>query len=138
MKNVLTFWMNRGVDGLRIAAINFMFEKPCSNKTGIPKDDYDSLIHIYTKDQNETYVTLESWRKLMDDHSNRTKSDPKLTLTKVYTTHDLTIKYYNADSNVPFNFMFINQLHNKSKAVNYKTLIDKWMKTERQRSELGC
>ncbi|XP_043528328.1 alpha-glucosidase-like [Frieseomelitta varia] len=135
MKNVLTFWMNRGVDGFRIAAINFMFEdakfrdEPRSNKTGIPKDDYDSLVHIYTKDQNETYVTLKSWRKLMDEHSNRTKSDPKLILTEAYTTHDLTIKYYNAGSNVPFNFMFVNQLHNKSKPADYKTLIDKWVRT---------
>ncbi|KAF3420147.1 hypothetical protein E2986_11749 [Frieseomelitta varia] len=135
MKNVLTFWMNRGVDGFRIDAINFMFEdakfrdEPRSNKTGIPKDDYDSLVHIYTKDQNETHVTLKSWRKLMDEHSNRTKSDPKLILTEAYTTHDLTIKYYDAGSNVPFNFMFINQLNNKSSAMDFKNLIDKWVKT---------
>ena len=132
---MLTFWMNRGVDGFRIGAINFMFEdakfrdEPRSNRTGIPKDDYDSLVHIYTKDQNETYVTLKSWRKLMDDHSNRTKSDPKLILTEAYTTHDLTIKYYNSGSNVPFNFMFINQLNNESSAMDFKRLIDNWVKT---------
>ncbi|KAK9296542.1 hypothetical protein QLX08_009492 [Tetragonisca angustula] len=135
MKNVLSFWMNRGVDGFRIDAINFMFEdakfrdEPRSNKTGIPKDDYDSLVHIYTKDQNETYVTLQGWRKLMDEHLNHTKSDPKLILTEAYTTHDLTIKYYNAGSNVPFNFMFINQLNNESSAMDFKSLIDKWVKT---------
>ena len=104
------------------------WDDPCSNKTGILKDNYDSLVHIYTKKQNETYVTLNGWSKLMDDHSNRKKSDTKLTFTKVYITHD-PIKYYNADFNVPFNFMFINQLHNKSEAVDYKTLIDKWVRT---------
>ncbi|XP_048264186.1 alpha-glucosidase-like [Bombus terrestris] len=133
--NVFTFWMNRGVDGFRIDAINYMFEdinfrdEPSSNRTDVPKDDYDSLIHIHTMDQNENYGTLSSWRKLMNDHSNRTKSDPKLILSEAYTTHDRTIKYYSAGSNVPFNFMFISSLNNKSTALDYKNLIDSWVKT---------
>ena len=133
MKDVFTFWMNRGVDGFRIDAINFMFEdskfrnEPDSNRTDVPKDDYDSLEHIYTVNQNETYDVLRSWRQLMDEHSNRTKSDPRLILTEAYTSHDLTIKYYNSGSNVPFNFMFINQVNNESTAADYKNLIDKWV-----------
>ena len=140
MKNVLTFWMNRGVDGFRIDAINHMFEdakfrdEPSANRTDVPKDDYDSLVHIYTRDQNETYETLRSWRKLMDEHSNRTRSDPKLILTEAYTTHDLTTKFYNAGSNVPFNFMFIRDLNNESTAMDFKNLIDKWVNTVPQGS----
>ncbi|XP_033199651.1 maltase A1-like [Bombus vancouverensis nearcticus] len=135
IKNVFTFWMNRGVDGFRIDAINFMFEdikfrdEPSANRTDIPSDDYDSLLHIYTLDQNETYGTLNSWRKLMNDHSNRTNSDPRLILTEAYTTHERTMKYYTAGSNVPFNFMFITSLNNKSTAMDYKNLIDKWVKS---------
>ncbi|XP_043587747.1 alpha-glucosidase-like [Bombus pyrosoma] len=135
IKDVFTFWMNRGVDGFRIDAINFMFEdvnfkdEPSANRTDIPKDDYDSLIHIYTLDQNETYNTLNSWRKLMNDHSNRTNSDPRLILTEAYTTHERTIRYYDAGSNVPFNFMFITSLNNGSTAADYKNLIDKWVST---------
>ncbi|XP_050491663.1 alpha-glucosidase-like [Bombus huntii] len=135
IKNVLTFWMDRGVDGFRIDAINLMFEdvnfrdEPSANRTDIPSDDYDSLLHIYTLDQNETYGTLNSWRKLMDDHSNRTNSDPRLILTEAYTTHERTMKYYTAGSNVPFNFMFIRNLDNKSTAMDYKNLIDKWVKS---------
>ncbi|XP_033319544.1 maltase A1-like [Bombus bifarius] len=135
IKNVFTFWMNRGVDGFRIDAINFMFEdvkfrdEPSANRTDIPSDDYDSLLHIYTLDQNETYGTLNSWRKLMNDHSNRTNSDPRLILTEAYTTHERTMKYYTAGSNVPFNFMFITSLNNKSTAMDYKILIDKWVKS---------
>ncbi|XP_033353097.1 alpha-glucosidase-like [Bombus vosnesenskii] len=135
IKNVFTFWMDRGVDGFRIDAINLMFEdanfrdEPSANRTDIPSDDYDSLLHIYTLDQNETYGTLNSWRKLMDDHSNRTNSDPRLILTEAYTTHERTMKYYTAGSNVPFNFMFITSLNNKSTAMDYKNLIDKWVKS---------
>ncbi|KOC70313.1 putative maltase H [Habropoda laboriosa] len=133
MKNVLSFWMDRGVDGFRIDAINHMFEdarfldEPSANRTDIPKDDYDSLVHIYTKDQNETYQVLSSWRKLLNDHSNRTKSDTKMILTEAYTTFDKTIKFYGAGSTVPFNFMFLTDLNNQSKPNDYKRLIDRWM-----------
>ncbi|XP_068984580.1 maltase 1-like [Bombus flavifrons] len=135
IKDVFTFWMNRGVSGFRIDAINFMFEdinfkdEPRSNRTDVPNDDYDSLDHIYTLDQNETYGTLSSWRKLMNDHSNRTNFDPRLILTEAYTTHERTMKYYTAGSNVPFNFMFITSLNNKSIAMDYKNWIDKWVKS---------
>ncbi|XP_076162223.1 alpha-glucosidase [Ptiloglossa arizonensis] len=141
MKNVLTFWMNRGVDGFRIDAINHMFEdtrfldEPKANVTDIPADDYDSLDHIYTKDQNETYETLKEWRKLMDEHSGRTMSSTRMILTEAYTLYNLTIKYYNSGSNVPFNFIFIRNLNKNSTAADFKRLIDQWMKSiPRQRN----
>ena len=64
MKDVLTFWMDKGVDGFRIDALNYVFEDklfrddPKSNISGIPAGDYDSLIHTYSKDQTETYGLL--------------------------------------------------------------------------------
>ena len=69
MMNVLTFWMNRGVDGFRIDAINHLFEdpnfrdEPKANVPGVPDDDYDSLLHIYTKNLNETYEVLKALEK---------------------------------------------------------------------------
>ncbi|KAI4501732.1 hypothetical protein M0802_003067 [Mischocyttarus mexicanus] len=133
MKNVLSFWMNRGVEGFRIDAVNHMFEdprfldEPSANRPDLPQDHYDTLNHIYTKNQNETYTVISSWRKLLDKHSADTKTDYKMFLTEVYADLDLTIKYYYAGSTVPFNFMFIADLNNKSSAADFKRLIDRWM-----------
>lgn len=133
MKNVLTFWLDRGVDGFRIDAINHMFEdarmldEPSANRTDLSKNDYESLVHLYTRDQDETYEVLKSWRSLMDEHSNRTNSDPRMILTEAYADFDLTIKYYKSGSTVPFNFMFITDLNNQSTASDFKQLIDKWV-----------
>lgn len=133
MKNVLTFWLDRGVDGFRIDAINHMFEdarmldEPSANRTDLSKNDYESLVHLYTRDQDETYEVLKSWRNLMDEHSNRTNSDPRMILTEAYADFDLTIKYYKSGSTVPFNFMFITDLNNQSTASDFKQLIDKWV-----------
>lgn len=133
MKNVLTFWMKRGVDGFRIDVMNHLFEDPLfrdepkANVTGIHDDDYESLEHIYTKDLDESYEVLKSWRQLLDDYSTKTKSDSKMFLTEVYATHPKTIKYYNYGSTVPFNFMFISDLNNKSTVADFKNLIDRWV-----------
>ncbi|XP_035731019.1 maltase 1-like [Vespa mandarinia] len=133
MKNVFSFWMDRGVEGFRIDAINFMFEdtrfldEPSANRPDLPPDDYDSLDHIYTKNLNETYTVLSSWRKLLDEHSNKIKGDYKMLLTEAYADFDLTVKYYNAGSTVPFNFMFMAELNNQSSAPDFKRFIDRWM-----------
>jgi len=131
MKNVLSFWMNRGVEGFRIDAINHMYEdsrfldEPRRNVTGLPNDDYDTLDHVYTKNLPETYEVLASWRQLMDNHSRT--ADTKMILTEAYADFNLTILYYESGSTVPFNFMFMSDLNNKSSAADFKRLIDRWV-----------
>lgn len=55
MKDVLTFWMDRGVEGFRVDAILHLFDdknlrdKPKSNIPNIPEDEHLSLKHIYTR-----------------------------------------------------------------------------------------
>lgn len=56
MKKVLLFWLNKGVAGFRVDAINHMFEdqryldEP-RNQFNTDPNSYDYLTHIYTKDQ---------------------------------------------------------------------------------------
>lgn len=55
MTNVLKFWMNKGVSGFRVDAINHMFESPNFenepwNEWNHDPNSYDYVDHIYTKD----------------------------------------------------------------------------------------
>ncbi|XP_032691123.1 maltase 1-like [Odontomachus brunneus] len=131
MKNVLKFWMNRGVEGFRIDAINHLYEdarfldEPRRNVSGLPDDDYDILDHIYTKNLLETYDILQSWRQVLDNHSKA--ADTKMIMTEAYTDLNLTMLFYTSGSNVPFNFMFIADLNNKSSAADFKLMIDNWI-----------
>lgn len=71
LKSILEYWLNLGIDGIRIDALRYLFEniemeseplidvlKPVS---------YDNLDHIYTVDQYEVYDLLTEWRKILDD-----------------------------------------------------------------------
>ncbi|EZA55706.1 putative maltase H [Ooceraea biroi] len=93
-----------------------------SHEETCPDDDYDTLDHIYTRNLLETYDVLKSWRKLLDNHSRT--ADTKMILTEADADF---ATYYKSGSNVPFNFMFILELNNKSSATDFKHLIDGWM-----------
>lgn len=131
MEDVLTFWMKRGVDGFRVDAINQMFEvldlkdEPKSGRN-VPEDDYDYLDHIYTKDLDETYGVVRSWQKLLDSFVAKHKTDGKFMLMEAYTTIPKSMKFYEIGTN-PFNFMFIADLNNNSKAIDFKRKIDGWL-----------
>lgn len=72
--------MGSGIDGFRFDAVNHLFERedladePKSNKVGVYETDYDSLDHIYTRDQPETYDMVRIWRNLLDDSATYEKN----------------------------------------------------------------
>ncbi|XP_044018104.1 alpha-glucosidase-like [Aphidius gifuensis] len=129
MKNALRFWLNRGVDGFRIDTIPNLIEdsrfldEPKIPNTGLPDTDSGTLEHIYTYNQNETYDILKTWRAVLDSY-NGTK---KMFLTEAYTTLAYQMRYYEYGSNIPFNFMFMGELNNRSSAVQFKRTIDRYL-----------
>ncbi|XP_023248157.1 maltase 1-like [Copidosoma floridanum] len=131
MEDVLTFWMKRGVDGFRVDAVNHMFEvanlrdEPRSGKA-VPVDDYDFLDHTYTRDLNETYGVVASWQKLLDNFVAQHKTDGKLMILEAYTSIPKSMQFYSVGAN-PFNFMFIADLNQNSKAIDFKRKIDDWL-----------
>jgi alpha-glucosidase len=75
MKDVLSYWLLKGVAGFRIDIIVCLFEamnadgsfpdEPIDN----PQCDFNDpcyLNHIYTQDQNETFYMAYEWRALLD------------------------------------------------------------------------
>ncbi|KAJ8687801.1 hypothetical protein QAD02_023595 [Eretmocerus hayati] len=131
MKDVLSFWMRRGVDGFRVDAVNQLFEvedlrdEPLSGMD-VPQNAYEYLDHPYTIDQDETYVVVASWRKLLDDFIREHRTDGKPLIIEAHTTLPLTFKYYDAGV-VPFNFMFIEKLNRSSSAYDFLKYINDWL-----------
>lgn len=141
MKDILTYWMAKGVAGFRIDAIPNLFEKinpdgtfPDEPRTYNPNcDRYDecSLNHIYVQDQNETYDMVYEWRKLVDDFTNSRNIEPKILMTESYSRIEYTQRYYGSGSiegsHIPFNFELIKKMNVNSTAEDYKSVIEEWM-----------
>ncbi|EFN70155.1 Maltase 1 [Camponotus floridanus] len=131
MKETILYWLRKGVDGFRVDAVPHLFEtnytldEPTS---GIEDDyEYDSLNHIFTTDQPETYNLVLSWRKILDEYAYQHNTSEKVMLIEAYATLENTIKYYNYGS-IPFNFYFITNATDASDASVFKDIIESWMK----------
>ncbi|KAK3926718.1 Maltase A1 [Frankliniella fusca] len=137
MKDVFTFWMERGVNGFRVDALPFLFETQDLSQDELPvehpsidldKNDYDYYTHPYTMDYPDTYDMLHQWRELVDNFNE----DKRVIMTECYTTFDKTIEYYGTKDKLgahfTFNFQLITTVNKSSDAKDFKHSIDQWMK----------
>ncbi|VVD04051.1 unnamed protein product [Leptidea sinapis] len=141
MKEVLRFWLDLGVSGFRVDAINKLYEvdpndyggvypdEPLSGISDTDPDDYEYYDHIFTQDLAETYEVVFDWREVLDEYTE-THGEYKIMMTEAYTNLFNTILYYgneNRDGAIPFNFIFLEEINKNSTARDIKTTIDKWM-----------
>jgi alpha-glucosidase len=141
MKDVLTFYMDKGVDGFRIDAVPSLFEvkpdsdgnfpdEPLSGFTNDP-DDWNYLIHTYTQDQEDTLDMVYQWRETLLDYQKERGGDERVIMTESYSPLDIVMKYYGngtrQGAQMPFNFQFITTFFDTSNAVDLQKTIDSWM-----------
>ncbi|XP_045513187.1 maltase 2-like [Pieris brassicae] len=142
MRNIIRFWLNKGVAGFRVDAVNCLFEvdkelfggkypdEPLSGRTDVDPESHDYLDHIYTKDQNETYYMVYEWRDVFDEIS---KEDglPRVMMTEVYASIKDVVRYFgDGDSEgaqMPFNFDLITDVDASSSAADIKRAVDKFL-----------
>lgn len=80
-KDILAFWIDRGVVGFRFDAIKHLYEsdslldEPCLTYEDECKINHDSLNHTYTTDQPENIAIINEWREFIDDYM-RSKNIP--------------------------------------------------------------
>lgn len=141
MKNVLSFWLNKGVDGFRIYAIPYIFETvnadgsyPDEPISGLTNDttSIDYTTRIYTKDLQETYDLVYDWRAMMDEYKVKHGGDTKILMTEAYASLEHKLEYYGSalgkrGAEVPFNFEMIDRINVNSTPLDYKDCIDDWI-----------
>ncbi|XP_053662156.1 maltase 2-like [Anopheles marshallii] len=140
MREVLRFWLRKGVAGFRIDAVNHLFEVegfPDEPETGTDRDplSYGFTHHIYTKDLLEGYDMVYQWRKLLDDWTQEHGGDSRIIMTEAYANITFTMKYYRSGeelqprqgSHMPFNFLLITDLNRDSTAQDFVFTINKWL-----------
>ncbi|XP_055372531.1 maltase A1-like [Condylostylus longicornis] len=141
MKDVLTFWLDQGVDGFRIDALPYMFEIEADQNGNYPDepintncpnpDDNCHTVKIYTKDQPETFEMVYQWRELCDEYKKKHGGETRILMTESYTSLDNNMKFYGNGirngSQIPFNFEIITKLNVNSTAQDFANVIDSWL-----------
>ncbi|CAG5116626.1 unnamed protein product, partial [Candidula unifasciata] len=113
MKSIIRFWLDRGVDGFRVDAIqqlfvaaNYTLDEPLSGGPSLPYE-YDYTKHIYISDQPETVQAVTAYHSVLDEY---TKKDGKARylymVIESYAEPEIRKTLY-ATGGVPFNFGLI-------------------------------
>lgn len=61
IKDILVFWLDKGVDGFAIDSASLLFEH---------EDFKSDLLKNYTENQPETYAMIYQFRELLDNYSH--------------------------------------------------------------------
>lgn len=141
MKDVLTYWLEKGISGVRIDIIVCLFEKinadgsfpdePIGN-INCDTQDHCFLDHIYTQDQDETFDMAYQWRKLLDDFKAQNGGETRIIMTESWSDIDKQQRFYGDrisrnGSYIPFNFEMMKKANRGSKAKDFKKAVDDWL-----------
>ncbi|XP_049886396.1 maltase A1-like [Pectinophora gossypiella] len=142
IKTIIKYWLEKGVVGMRMTSINFIFEvdkdnyggrypdEPRTGKPGVGPEDYTYLNHVYTKDLEDTYELVSQFREVFDSISVRDNLT-RVMITEAYTGIKNAVRYYgegnHAGAHIPTNFALIEDLAKDADARDIKYTVDRWM-----------
>jgi len=119
MFDVVRFWLDRDVDGLRIDALHFLMKDPGMrdepladgvSRTHKPMGEYEQLNHIHSVDHPDLHPVLQELRMLMDEYSTTPETE-RVAIGEVHIFDwPRWSAYYGAnldELHLPFNFTLV-------------------------------
>ncbi len=112
MLDILRWWFDRGVDGLRIDAIQVVLKDPQlrdnppnpAYREGLD-DPYDALLRIHSSDQPEIHPLIARMRAIADSYPGE-----RALIGEIYNGVERVVAYYGSDGrgvHFPYNFQLI-------------------------------
>ncbi|XP_078035692.1 alpha-glucosidase [Augochlora pura] len=127
IKDTLKFWLDKGIDGIRVDAAARLCEnqtfadEPLSGLTNDP-NNFSYTVKIYTRDHPRNYEIVRGWSEILAQY----KGD-KVMMIEAYTDLNHTMEFYTAGASYPFNFAMVVNLNSSSTAKDWKFVVDRWM-----------
>ena len=129
MKAVLGYWLDRGIDGVRVDAISHLIEdeelldEPLShNPEAVDEWDWKYLDHIYTNNQNQTRALVAE----LADFVKETYGQDKFVVLETDLDIPEIMDYYDC-GDIPFNFNLARHLTSDLTAGEVKEEVESWL-----------
>jgi len=137
LKNILLFWLEMGIDGFRVDAINHGLEDPelrdeyLLSPNGDPTN-WNDIYHNMTMDLPESYDLVYDWRDVLDEFALIQELEPKILMTEAYPIVPENVFSWFGNENrlgsqIAFNFAFIAYITAESTAEDYAKNIQTWL-----------
>ncbi|ESO88471.1 hypothetical protein LOTGIDRAFT_126021 [Lottia gigantea] len=116
IKNVLRFWMNRGVDGVRCDAVLYLLEsedlsnnEPKSNAANFTSFQHESLDHIYTSHLPEIKQIITGWKTITKEYTQK-DGKTRFMVIEAYETPEKRQAFVEYGADFAFNFDLITPI----------------------------
>ncbi|XP_041359918.1 maltase 1-like isoform X2 [Gigantopelta aegis] len=130
MKGVLRFWLERGVDGIRVDALQKLFEvtdlslnEPPSNAKEYHEHQYNYLNHPYTESLPETFEVVTRWKDVMNEFENK-DGISRFMVIETYEQPSQRNIYYDHGA-VPYNFDLIMDVTSECGGLCIRDVLEK-------------
>ncbi|KAJ8874366.1 hypothetical protein PR048_025214 [Dryococelus australis] len=137
VKNVMIYWLDKGINGFRMDAVLYLFEdkllrdEPLSGDTSAEPTDENYLDHIYTQNQPESFDMIQQWREVLDEYKRKDGATRAMS-TEAYADISTIFKYYGTKdrpgAHATFNFFLIENIKNTSNAIDYNNITNLWLR----------
>ncbi|KYM93520.1 PREDICTED: maltase 1-like isoform X2 [Cyphomyrmex costatus] len=127
--DILTHWLKLGISGFRLANTQYLTENPDLHDESrsifpVEPNNYQSLVHIYTRDRSENAAVLSKWQEIVRNETNgkglfALQDDIRADVLQVYnekTTIDL-----------PQNSHFLTTANASINATDLRKSISQWL-----------
>jgi alpha-glucosidase len=132
---VVQFWLDRGVDGFRIDSAHYILKDPALRDNPPnphpewtpykPLGDYDSQLHLYDRDHDDTHTVYRDLRRLLERYDFADPHHPRLLVGEVpIFDWQRWVTYYGTDLDefhMPFNFGLLGAI---ATARNVRQVLD--------------
>lgn len=127
IKQVMKFWLDKGVDGFRLDVVNLYFKDQQLQNNPVHRFKvaraYDRQRHEFDRDQPEMHTLLQQMRQWVDDYPDRMMIGEVMLADE--SNSELPASYYgnNDELHQAFNFEFLRCPFN---ADAFRAVIEKW------------
>jgi alpha-glucosidase len=110
MLDVMRFWLDRGVDGLRVDVMWHLIkdarwrDNPPNPAWHSQMNDYDALLPVFSTDQPEVHDIVREMRRVTDEYQDR------MMIGEIYLPMERLVMYYGTESDgahMPYNFQLL-------------------------------
>lgn len=123
MFDVVRFWLDRGIDGLRVDAAHYILKDPDLRDNPLNPSaqrvlhksmgEYDSQLHLYDNGHTDVHTVYRELRQMLDRYST---TRPRLLIGEIHIfDREVWASYYGVDLDelhMPFNFDLLNAAWN--------------------------
>lgn len=139
MKEVLRYWLKKGISGFRVDAVPFLFEVlpdesgnyPDEPLSGVCDPDAECYLkHIYTQNLDETWDMVYQWRAVLLEEEFQ-NVEPRVLMIEAYTPLENIIRLYTdgtrPGAHIPFNFELLSNINRDTKGKRIRTIAENYM-----------